>query len=543
MPNSYESPTIDTSLPGSNGHQPVQQETTDAAEEANATFKLLGPIYLFNYLTPLSDRTDWYRAIMRTFFRSSRRYRYQLTAQEVMEAVLAEIQQEYHLETCKTDLERLVKWGNLTTLYDTSRVATIADFRSPILRYQAIPEALAIEAFLASHVSLGTSEGGLSQSDLSHLWQSLQQVNTLVQADPALFSAQYCQQIADHWHQAFTTWGKVTNDAAQYLSSMNQSAQQTTSLASYTAYKQIVVSYIHNFAQQLVHYSNTIHNLLSDWSLTGKKARLQQVITSTPPPSQLLVEHIETWHEDVREQIEALTQWFLDKSNVEMFVHAAGNALQKVVHRARAISSSMGPQTDYVSMLRTLAVRFMHIEDLEMARLLFATAFAGATPLHLPEGLTGEPVIASPQEKGETWQSPPTVVRSLRPIFKGSVERSIEAPMLHNEQDLFQLKRQHDAEASARQQRFARLLREPLLDVGALGEITPQERTALSEMIDGCLCSPAQEYRLPDGSFVTLLNRSESCYVAVHSCDGVLWLPRYRLRYQPAHTEKSEVKR
>jgi hypothetical protein len=185
----------------------------------------------------------------------------------------------------------------------------------------------------------------------------------------------------------------------------------------------------------------------------------------------------------------------------------------------------------------------MHIEDLEMARLLFATAFAGATPLHLPEGLTGEPVIASPQEKGETWQSPPTVVRSLRPIFKGSVERSIEAPMLHNEQDLFQLKRQHDAEASARQQRFARLLREPLLDVGALGEITPQERTALSEMIDGCLCSPAQEYRLPDGSFVTLLNRSESCYVAVHSCDGVLWLPRYRLRYQPAHTEKSEVKR
>lgn len=514
-----------------------------AAEEPTATFKLFGPIHLFNYLTPLSERTDWYRAIMRTFFRASRRYRYQLTAQEVMEEVLEEIQQEYHLEACKADLERLVKWGNLTTLYDTSRVATIADFRSPILRYQAIPEALAIEAFLASHVHIGTSEGGLNQSDLSHLWQSLQQVDTLLQGDPATFSSQHCQQVADHWHQAFTTWEKVTNDAAQYLSSMNQSAQQTTTLASYVAYKRIVVSYIHNFAQQLVHYSNTIRNLLSTWSLADTRAHLLQVITSTPPPSQVLAEQVDAWHEDVRMQIEALAQWFLDKSNVDMFVQAASNALQKVVHRAQGFSSSMGPQTDYVSMLRALAARFMHIDDLEIARLFFATAFAGATPLHLPEGFTGEPAIASPADEHETWHSPPTVVRSLRPIFKGSTERGIETPMLHNEQDLYQLKRQHDAEASALQQRFDRLLREPLLDVGALGEVTPEERTALSEMVDGCLCSPAQEYRLPDGSFVTLINRSESCYVALRSCDGVLLLPRYRLHHQVAQAEKHEVKR
>jgi uncharacterized protein (TIGR02677 family) len=516
----------------------------NAGEESPATFKLLGPIHLFNYLTPLSERTDWYRAIMRTFFRSSRRYRYQLTAQEVMETVLAEIQQEYHLEACKADLERLVKWGNLSTLYDTSRVATIADFRSPILRYQAIPEALAIEAFLASHVHIGTSEGGLSQSDLSHLWQSLQQVDTLLQEDPAMLSSQRCQQIADHWYQAFTTWEKVTNDAAQYLSSMNQSAQQTTSLASYGAYKRIVVSYIHNFAQQLVHYSNTIRSLLSGWPLSGKQARLLQVITSVPPPSQVLTEQIETWHEDVRLQIEALAQWFLDKSNVQMFVQAASNALQKVVHRAQALSSAMGPQTDYVSMLRTLAARFMHIDDLETARLLFATAFANATPLHLPEGLTGEPGIASPaEEERGTWQSPPAVVRSLRPIFKGSSERTIEAPMRHNEQDLSLLKQLHDAEDSARQRRFARLLRDPLLDVGTLADLTPQERAALTEMVDGCLCSPAREYHLPDGSFVTLLNRRESCYVALRSSDGVLLLPRYRLRYQGAHVEKSEVQR
>lgn len=439
MLNAYDPSLTAPDFSRSNGHDPSQQEQ-NSVEEPLATFKLFGPIQLFNYLTPISERTDWYRAIMRAFFQYSRRYRYQLTAQEVMEAVREETKQEYHLETCKNDLDRLVKWGNLTTLYDTSRVTTIADFRSPILRYQALPEALTIEAFLASHVHFGTSEGGLSQSDLSLLWQSLQQVDTLLREDETSLTAERRQEIADQWLRAFTTWEKVTNDAAQYLSSMNQSSQQTTDLPSYLAYKRIVVNYIHNFAQQLVHYSATIRTLLSNWAPAGQEARLLQVILSVPPPSQALAENKETWYEDTRWQIEALKHWFLDVSNVELFLQAAHNAVQKVVHRARVLSSSMGPQTDYVSMLYALACQFMQVEDLEIAQLLFATAFAIATPLHLPEGFAGKPGVASTLDERTTWQSPPTVVRSLRPISKGNAERTVEPPMKHNEQDISRLR-------------------------------------------------------------------------------------------------------
>jgi len=541
MFNPYEplSSSTETDISGSNGHDPLQQGQ-DSPGELSTTFKLFGPIQLFNYLTPISERTDWYRAIMRTFFRQSRHYRYQLTAEDVMEAVREETGQEYYLEACKADLERLAKWGNLTTLYDTSRVTTIADFYSPILRYQATPEALAIEAFLASHVRIGTSEGGLSQGDLSLLWQSLEQVDRWLQEDQAAWTPERRQEIADLWQRAFTTWEKITNDAAQYLSSMYQSSQQIADLASYLAYKNIVVNYIHNFAQQLVHYSNTIRTLLSTWSPGGKKTRLLQIIMSAPSPMPSLTENIDVWYEDVRRQIEALERWFLDSGNVDLFVQAAGNAVQKVVHRAYALASSMRPQTDYVSMLSTLASELMLVEDLETAQLLFATAFASATPIHLPEGFTGEPEVASALDERSTWQSPPTVVRSLRPIYKGNVERTIEQPMKHSEQELYQLKQQHDAEVALQQQRFERLLHGQILDVGEVGEITSQERAALTEVIDGCLCNPALEYRLPDGSLVTLLNRYESCYVALRSCDGVLLLPRYRLHRQRMGSEKGE---
>src|SRR5215467_4888524 len=251
----------DISLTPLNPSEPLNSSaagTTDAAElrqssqndQGNATatvtmFKPFGVIPLFAYLTPITNRTDWYRAIMRTFFQRTREYRYHLTAQDVLEAVRDTTRLDYQFEACKSDLERLVEWGNLSTLYDAGRVTSIADFRSPILRYQATPEALEIEAFLASHAHIGASEGGLYQGDLSRLWGALQQIDRwLHEEDGSTNVPALLQEVADQWRLAFTMWENVTNDAAQYLGSMNQSAQQTVNLTTYLSYKNIVVTYI-----------------------------------------------------------------------------------------------------------------------------------------------------------------------------------------------------------------------------------------------------------------------------------------------------------
>ncbi|HEX7733736.1 MAG TPA: TIGR02677 family protein [Ktedonobacteraceae bacterium] len=518
---------------GVNGHAAVEQ-----VQETITAFKPFGSLALFNYLTPLVERTDAYRAIMRVFYQRSRVYRYQLTSQDVLDAVREELRQDYHLEQCKADLDSLVRWGNLATIYDTGRVTTIADLRSPVLRYQAMPEALEIESFLASHAHIGASEGGLRQGDLPLLDELLRQLDTWLQADHSQFTPEHSQKIADQWYRAFTTWERVTHDAAQYLGSMNQSAQQITDLTTYLVYKGIVVTYIQSFAQQLVQYSNAIRLLLLGWTASGKKTRLLRVITSTPPPIQTQAEHIALWHEDIRQQIEALQDWFLQQSNVTLFSRAANDAIQKVVHRAHTLASSMRPQTDYVSMLLTLASQFMQVSELETAQQLYAAAFASATPVHLAESFTGTPEVADEPGERSPWRESAPVVRNLRPIYKGNVERAVEQPMRHGLDAVYQMKQQHDAEAVLQRQRYARLFREPLLDLGQLGEITPEERAALSEMLDGCLSSPALEYQLPDGSVVTLLNRRETAYVALRARDGVLLLPRYRLQHRTEGTAR-----
>jgi uncharacterized protein (TIGR02677 family) len=510
-----------------------QAATQTSTHNLITAFKPFGPITLFNYLTPISDRIDWYRAIMRIFLQRSREYRYQLTAQDVLDTLhvsQARGEQEYFLETCKNDLARLVSWGNLTTLYDTSRVTTITDFRSPVLLYQSTQEALAIENFLAEQARIGASEGGLYQGDLPRIWDALQQLDGWLRQDRTTLTSERSQEIAEQWRIAFTTWERVTNDAAQYLGSMNRSSQQAINIETFLAYKNIVVLYVQSFAQQLVDYSNTIRMLFADWSQHEIQVLLLDIVASTPPPLQSLAENQALWREDVTRQIEALEQWFTREINVSMFLKAAHDAVEKVVQRAHLLATSMRPQTDYVTMLHKLANELLLVEDFETAQTLFTASFANSLPIHLAEGFTGTPVVAERSRSRPTWQAEPTVTRNMRALYRGAIERNMEPPMRRNEADLLALKQKYEADLQAQRQRFERLFQTPLLDMGTLQAITPDERRLLITIIDSCLNSPTHEYILPDGATATLLNPDEQHYTSLKARDGILTLPRYRLQ-------------
>ncbi len=519
-----------------------QASIQTSARSLMTAFKPSGPITLFNYLTPISDRIDWYRSIMRVFSQRSREYRYQLTAQDVLDDMhLSQTyaEQEYYLEACKNDLARLVAWGNLTTLYDTSRVTTITDFRSPVLLYQATQEALAIENFLLEQAHLGASEGGLYQGDLPRIWDALQQLDRWLHQDRVTLTDERCQELAEQWRIAFTTWERVTNDAAQYLGSMNRNSQQAIGIETFLTYKNIVVLYVQSFAQQLVDYSNAIRTLLAGWREDGAQALLLDIVSSVFPPLQSVAENQDLWREDVTRQIEAFEQWFTREINVSMFLKAAHDAVEKVVQRAHLLATSMRPQTDYVSMLHKLANELLLVEDFETAQTLFAASFSISLPIHLPEGMTGTPIVAERTRARPTWQAEPTVNRTMHALYRGAAERNMEQPMRQNEAALLAIKKEYEAELQAQRQRFERLFQAPLLDMSVLKSITPDERQLLIAIIDSCLNNPRHEYILPDGATITLLNTDEQSYTSLKARDGTLTLPRYRLQIQ--RSEQAEA--
>ena len=126
-------------------------------------FNLTDRLPIFSYLVN-SNRIRWYRVIMHVFLQHHRElYRYQLTAQEVRDAVRAAFDAEYTLDQCQNDLAALREWGNVTTIYDSSRATSITSFLSPALLYQATPEAIAIETFLDEQTRANSGKGALRQ--------------------------------------------------------------------------------------------------------------------------------------------------------------------------------------------------------------------------------------------------------------------------------------------------------------------------------------------------------------------------------------------
>ncbi len=516
-------------------NQVVGKASTSESLLSPSVFNVTDRLPIFSYLVN-SNRIRWYRVIMRYFLQCHRElYRYQLTAQEVRDALRATFDAEYTLEQCQNDLAALKEWGNITTIYDSSRATSIASFLSPALLYQATPEAIAIETFLDEQNRASTGKGSLRQGDLPHLWHWLQTLDEHVSSPSLEFTPISSREIAEQWQRAFEIWNTMAREAAQYLANMLQAAQQgRPDFEAYQSYKAAVVAYVHGFAQALTQYSRRIRTLLATWSETGKKERLVEIIAQHLEPPAPTLENRSTQDELLQEasnQVEALMNWFALGKNADSFRRNALAEVDKVVRRASVLAASARPNANYATNLHILAQQLLQAKDGEIAQQLFSLAFANVLPVHLPESLAGTPGATFDAEEGNAWQAPPTVNLRLRPISRANRgEHPLEDPVIDNRTIIRNLVHQYEEKRQQELQRFSQLFSSTYLDLGMIKFVSIEERAVLMAVIDGCQGDARSQYRAPDGSIIVLLNPDEQSYTALRAPDGILLLPCYRLQ-------------
>ena len=523
------------SMAGSPVSQAAGIVTSSEPISSASVFNFTDRLPIFSYLVS-SNRIRWYRVIMRFFLQCHRElYRYQLTAQEVRDALRETFDSEYTLEQCQNDLAALKEWGNITTIYDSSRATSIASFLSPALLYQATPEAIAIETFLDEQARANMGKGSLRQGDLPHLWKSLQTLDEALRSLPTELTPTRGREMAEEWQRAFEIWNAMAREAAQYLANMISAAQQTRpELDAYQLYKAAVVAYVHGFAQALTQYSRRIRTQLAEWNESGKKEQLIEIVAQYLEPPAPTLENRSSRQEllqEARNQVDALMHWFALGKNADSFRRNALAEVDKVVRRASVLAASARPNANYAANLHMLAHQLFAAKDGETAQQLFSLAFANLLPVHLPESFAGAPSAAHDTETGSAWQEPPSVNLRLRPISRfNRSEHALEDPVIDNRALTRSLMRQYEEKLKEEQQRFARLFSTTDLDLATFKQITAEERAILLTVIDSCLGDARGQYRAPDGSTIVLLNPDEQTYTALRAPDGVLLLPCYHLQ-------------
>ncbi|HEX9131892.1 MAG TPA: DUF2397 family protein, partial [Ktedonobacteraceae bacterium] len=502
--NGYTSELIVQQTPaGSQNGQNGQTAIAAGAYEGippTSIFNLTDRLPIFSYLVN-SNRLRWYRVIMRVFLQHHRElYRYQLTAQEVRDAVRTAFDPEYTLDQCQNDLAALREWGNVTTIYDSSRATSIASFLSPALLYQATPEAIAIETFLDEQTRANSGKGALRQGDLPYLWRSLQRLDQDLQVSLAELTPARSGEIAEEWQRAFEIWSTMAREAAQYLANMINAAQQSRpDFEAYQVYKAAVVAYVHGFAQALTQYSRRVRELLADWSATGKQERLIEIVSQHLEPPGAIAENRATQEEllqEARNQVLAIANWFAEGKNADSFRRNALSEVDKVVRRASALAATARPNANYATNLNLLAHQLLLAKDGETAQQIFSVAFANLLPVHLPESLAGTPSATIDTGKLSDWHEPPTVTLRLRPVSRANRgEHPLEDPVIDNRTIIRNLIVQHEARLREQRLRFAELFSDVYLDLGTIKSITVEDRDILIEVIDSCLGDVSHEYR------------------------------------------------
>ena len=109
--------------------------------------KLIKPISEVKYLA--AENYERYRIIVRYFFEEYENIKYWLYKEDVYQMMQTTGRfADYTIEKCQSDLESLVEWGNLTALQDTTKVATIEQYRNKRYRYQLTEYTVEIERMI-----------------------------------------------------------------------------------------------------------------------------------------------------------------------------------------------------------------------------------------------------------------------------------------------------------------------------------------------------------------------------------------------------------
>lgn len=520
-----------------NGTDASSSVGTDSSFAASGIFNLTDRIQIFSYLVS-SNRVRWYRVIMRLFLHTHRElYRYQITAHEVRDAVRDAFDPDYTLEQCQNDLAALKEWGNIDTLYDSSRATSIASFLSPALLYQATPEGIAIETFLDEQMRANAGKGSLRQGDVARLWSSLQRIDEELLVSPLEPASADGRELAEEWQRAFELWNTMARDAAQYLASMTIATQQgRPDLSAYQVYKAAVVAYVQGFAQALTQYGRLIRELLALWESTERKAILLDTVQRYLEPPTLALENMQTPEELLQEaqnQFDALANWFAVGKNADSFRRKALAEVDNVVRLATTLAATVRPNANYATNLDALAQSLATSRDGETAQQLFSVAFANLLPIHLPESLAGIPTATQDADTRNGWQETPSVSIHLRPVNRAfRVDPTAEDPIQDTHVAVRNLIAQQEKLLREHNRRFTKLFAPLLVDIRAMPSITVEERAILTAVLDSCLADPNHQYRAPDGTIILLLNPDEQDYTFLRASDGVLLLPRYRLQRQ-----------
>ena len=482
--------------------------------------EILKPVIEASYLTAANA---WrYRAILRFFYIQHESMRHQLFPREILDHLRQSPHfSDYSEEQLYQDLNQLVEWKNIIARQETSRVASIEEFKKKRYRYQVSPYTIEIERMVKNLEQMGTAFGGsLEKTLFDRLLTALNRF--------AANSEVGDEELNGLWEDIFDAFRKLTENATDYLAHLqSEKVEELMMTEAFLAYKDSLSDYLRNFVTAMQRSALKIDATLSQFGQEDIEAVCQRLaayqqriprLDQAPSKEELVARFHLQWSN--------LRVWFIGDqerpSDLQELRRETHEAIRRITRFAQRLgeraNNHKSRKRDYLNLAR----RFADCSDMEEAHNLSACIFGLTNTRHFyaPDKDT-EDIYA------EVWDRPAVELTQSPRVRNYRAKTRPNAIIDHQQQKQAQLAEflQTKDEES---QLLAELLRGDRIDLSRLGVIEPHVRRTLLGWITRAQSNKQRIVKTESGRHFRLITGQGQITLA--STDGKLQMPQYILK-------------
>ena len=487
--------------------------------------KLVKPVMEARYLTV--ENADRYRSVIRLFYLNYEKLKYWMYQEEVYE----ELKEDpyfaaYTPEQCQQDLTALTSWGNLLTLQDTRKVASIEEFKNKKFRYQLSDAAVEIERMVVRLENLQFEGSSLEPTLLERLRTSLAALADVV--------GRSREAIYGWWKDLNSDFIRLNQNYQDYMRELNSvKAEELMKTKAFLVFKDRLIEYLRSFVRSLQMNVSAIEQILRAVPSETVDQLLHQVtehemsiprLEGEPDKGQV--------YEMMQGRWQSIREWFAggegQESEASKVFDTTNEIIRKITRYAARISEQSNTGANRREEYYKLATLFSHCKDMNEAHRLSACVFGIEKPLHLK----AEIVRRTESINSGVFEEEPCLIK-VAPRVRTYKEKAQRKGI----QDRSREKEATRLETIRRLEEQQKLLNQYIqggrLEFGKLQGLTPQIRDIFLSWLSKALENKEFRGKTEDGRgfFIENPKERETCDLICQ--DGVFRMPAYTLVFEP----------
>lgn len=487
--------------------------------------KLLKQIEETKYL---SAENAWrYRTILRLFYFQYEKMKYWLYKEDVFEELKEHVEfSQYTMELLKQDLDTLVQWKNLIPVQDTSRVATVEEFKNKQFRYQLSEYSVEIERLTIKLENLLIESSSLEPSLLEKIRMDLEKFTMIASKD--------IKKIGGWWNSLNSDFKRLNQNYQDYIRDFYSiKAEEMMKTKEFLVFKDQFIDYLRDFIKGLQYNAIAIESLLKNITPEMEQKVFDRILEYEKSVPRLdFVEVLDNmiW-DNISGRWKSLKNWFLGEglreSEAARLLDVTNEIIRKITRFAAQISESRNSAANRKEEYKKLCSMFLKCDDIEEAHKLSAVCFGIFTPRHIK----GNTIRKTESINSGIYEEEAFVV-AIKPrirYFKEKTEKTVITDKSQKKAEALEKIIRHREEEKNIIESY---IINGEIDFSKLPIIATNIRTTLLKWLTKGFHSPGMRSKTEFGQEFTVvppIDKTQKC--TVRGEDGTLEMPPFKIKF------------